>query len=152
MKRLFVLLLCLVTGCFASAQKITPADVPSEVMNVYKTKISDSLPATWEKSGTGYIAHFKKKNLDARVVITDKGEWDLTQWDIPSEYLPKTAKEYIIQKYSGYKIKNAMIEYKPGGEFYLIGIKKGKDQPVLRFSIKAEIIGPETPDNPGDKK
>jgi hypothetical protein len=151
MKRIIILSVCLLIGLCAIAQKINKADVPLNIIKIYQSKMIDSLPATWELKNDNYIAHFSKSDLNANMVISDKNEWVNTQWEIPSEYLPKKVKEYISANYAGYKTSKTRIEYKPGGEFYLVELKKKKELRVLRFSVKSEFIGVE-PSTPADKK
>jgi hypothetical protein len=143
MKSLTFILICLFISQFAIAQKIEKSAVPAPVMKTYKSKILDSLATTWEKNDVFYIAHFIKNDHKGSVRIEEKGEWICTQWDIPPEYLTKKVKEYVAKKFMGYKTKSAKVEYKPGGEFYLVGVKRGKDAPVLRFSIKSEFVAKE---------
>jgi hypothetical protein len=154
MIRFFILVFCLIIGQWSIAQKINKADVPAGVMKTFISRMPDTLPVTWEKKDANYIAHFTKNKLNASIQISDKADWLTTKWDIPSEYLPKKVKDYISEKYAGYKTVYAKLEYKPGGEFYLVSIKMKKEKPVLRFSVKAEFIGVEpvaTPEKIKDK-
>jgi hypothetical protein len=155
MKQILLIALCLMIGQFAMAQKISKADVPAGVLKTFESKMPDTIPVQWERSGTDYIGKFVKNDLHAAIYISGKEEWVMTVWGIPVTYLPGKLKKYIIEKYPGYKATQASIEYKPGSENYLVSIKKKKAFSVLRFSIKSDFVGVEpVPDaaNSKDKR
>jgi hypothetical protein len=141
MKPFVTLVVCLFIGQWSLAQKINKADVPDAVLKTFESRMTDSLSVSWEKKDMNYFARFTKNNLHAVMQIAGNSDWILTQWDIPSEYLPKKLKDYLKEKYASYKIVNSKIEYKPGAEFYLVTVKRKKMVQVLRFSVKSEFIG-----------
>jgi hypothetical protein len=124
----------------AFSQKIKASEVPQGILKAYQMKVIDTLTTNWEKIGSYYTAHFTKSNLKASMVFQESSEWIWTRWEIATQYLPKKVKEYITANYPKYKIASAIIEYKPGGEFYLVGLKLKKEMPVLRFNIKSEFV------------
>lgn len=143
MKRLLILAICLIIGQFAFAQKINQSEVPASIIKIFKIKMTDSVSVTWEKSDIYYTARFTKSGLKANMIFSESAEWIWTRWELSSQYLPKKVKEYITSNYAGYKVLKAIIEYKQGGEFYLVTLKKKKETPILRFSIKNEFVGVE---------
>jgi hypothetical protein len=158
MKRIFLFTAIVMIVSGVMAQKIKESEVPSSVMKVYKMKQTDSLDVSWEKWDNFYTAIFTKSNLKASMVIGENAEWIWTRWEVPAQYLPKKVKEYISTNYASYKTIGAVIEYKQGGEFYLVKLKKKKVITTLRFTIKNDFVGiePEIPtkdakDKPADK-
>ncbi len=152
MKRFVIFALSLlISGGVVLAQKIKPEAVPPGVMKAYIMKIADTIPTSWEKHGPYYTARFTKSKLKASMVFQESSEWVWTRWEMDTKYVPKKVKEYITTSYPGYKIANAIVEYKPGGEYYLIGLKKGKDIPILRFGMKSEFIDVEPSKSPASK-
>lgn len=143
MKKLGLLCLCMMFFFNSFSQKLSTSDVPAGVLKSYKMKIADSLPTSWEKTDKFYTARFKKNDLKASMVFSESSEWIWTRWEVSSEYLPKKIKEYITANYPKYKIIKTNIEYKTGGEFYLIGLKLKKDKPTLRFTIKSDFVSVE---------
>jgi hypothetical protein len=143
MKRILIIAICLIVGNIASAQKIAQSDVPESILKAYKMKMSDTISTSWEKGDKFYTANFTKSNLKASMVFSEAAEWIWTRWEIPVQYLPKKVKDYIITNYAGYKTIKSIIEYKTGGEFYIVTLKKKKVTPVLRFSIKGDFVGVE---------
>jgi hypothetical protein len=107
---------------------------------------------TWTKFDNFYTARFSKNNLKASMVLSESAEWHWTRWEIPTQYLPKKVREYVAANYAGFKTAGTLIEYKPGGEFYLVSLKKKKENPVLRFTIKTEFVGTEPPRTEEKKK
>lgn len=140
MKRFMLFSLVMLFFLNAFSQKISESEVPASVIKSYKAKVSDSLATTWEKHETFYTARFTKSDLKASMVFAENSEWIWTRWEVPSQYLPKKIKEYLAANYPKHKIKNTIIEYKPGGEFYLVGLKLKKDLPTLRFTIKSDFV------------
>jgi hypothetical protein len=136
------------------AQKIKAGDVPPGVMKAYYMKVIDSLPTTWEKQNEYYTAHFTKSKLKASMIFKESAEWIWTRWEIASKYLPKMIKAYVATNYPTFKPYKSIIEYKPGGEFYLVRLKQKTEILELRFSTKPEFIGiePSNASNPKDTK
>lgn len=150
MKRLMLFSLSVLFALNVFSQKISTEDVPAKVMSSYYTKVPDSLPATWEKTDNSYTARFTRSDLKAQMTFSESSEWIRTQWELPAQYLPKKIQEYIATNYPKYKIKTTEIEYKAGGEFYLVGLKLKKDNPILRFTIKSVFVGIDAAVPPSD--
>ncbi len=134
-----------------SAQKIAESEVPSSVVKMYHMKMTDTVTTSWEKYDNFYTARFTKSNLKASMVFSENAEWIWTRWEIPSQYLPKKVSEHLVATYPKYKITGTTIEYKPGGEYYLVKLKKKKEKKTLRYSIKTDFVG-EEPDVSAQKK
>lgn len=139
MKKLIVLLL-LAFPFFLSAQKGNPITVPQAVLNTFKQKITDSVNVKWEKEKDYYEAKFTKNNLKAEVEIKEDGQWINTSWEIPLEYLPAKIKANITTSYPGYKIKEAEVEYRQDGDFYMVDVKKKKEELNLTYKINGEFV------------
>lgn len=145
MKRIVVVSLLIVAGVYINVSNAFCQDIPDAVTNTYKSKLYEVLEAKWEIKDSMYIASFEKGETHGRMFITSSGEWVKTVWSIPEQYIPKRIKEYVNAEYPDYKTTSTEIEYKTSGEFYLMGLKKGKDCPVLRFALNTEFVGVDSP-------
>ena len=153
MKRIFaVVVVLLLAGIAGFAQKVSENDIPKGVLKAYFMKINDTIPTTWEKYESFYTARFTKDNLKGSMVFNEATEWIWTRWELPVNYIPKKIKEYLTSNYPKYKTISNIVEYKAGGEFYLVGIKLKKDEKVLRFSSKSEFVNVEPKTSPAAEK
>lgn len=143
MKKILIGALCMSLCLSVFSQKVSPSQIPDPVLKTFRTKLADSLAAVWEKSGTVYLAAFTKNKLKGQISIAENGDWNYTRWEVPVEFIPNKIREYLKTNYPAFKIRSASIEYKPGGEFYLIGLQQKKELPVLRFTIKSEFVAVE---------
>ena len=146
MKRLligFMVMCCLLP---LRAQKIKTSDVPENILKIYTTKLSDTVPAKWIKENDLYTAAFVKNKLHGSMVINERAEWVETQWELPVNYLPKKVREHMYANFQRQKIKYAAIVFRPGSEYYLVSLKKKKAPVRYKYSIKAEYIGTDPPE------
>ncbi len=133
-----ILILILVFPC--AAQKLKTEEVPATIVQASVNRIPDSAQVQWIKRDSLYLAQFKHKGISACATFNTGAEWLNTQWELPLEYLPKKISSYLAEHYPAYKISECLIEYKGGGEYYLVGLKKKKDRPMLRFNIKSVFM------------
>jgi hypothetical protein len=136
----FIVLFILFFPFFVKAQKGSELIVPQAVLNTFKQKITDSVNVKWEKKKDYYEASFTKNNLKGEVEIKEDGQWLKTSWEIPLEYLPSKIKSNITSSYSGYKIKETEVEYRQDGDFYVVEVKKKKEELSLTYKINGEFV------------
>jgi hypothetical protein len=140
---------------FAYSQKVAETDVPSATLMTFKTKFANATNVAWEKDSANYEAAFTSNEMKAEALISDKGVWIETEWDIPLEYTPDTLKKYATKNFSGYKIKETTILDKAEGKFYVIEVAKKKDIQEVTFGLDYKFIKKETSKEcckKGDKK
>lgn len=140
---------------FAYSQKVLETDVPSAVLMTFKSKFANATGVAWEKDSANYEASFISNEMKAEALISDKGVWLETEWDIPIEYTPDTLKKYITLTLPGYKIKETTILDKAEGKFYVIDVAKKKDIQEVTFSLDNKFIKKEANtenSKKGDKK
>lgn len=140
MKKILLPFLLILLGLPGFTQKISTEEVPLPVQQASVTRIPDSVNVQWFHRDSLYLAEFEHKGMKAQASFTGNAEWLYTRWDLPVEYLTKKITTYLAEQFPGYKILHCMIEYKGGGEYYLVAVKKKKDKPVLRFNIKSVFM------------
>jgi uncharacterized membrane protein YkoI len=139
MKKLVVLLF-LVLPFVLAAQKSKPIEIPQVVLNTFKQKITDSVVVTWSKEKDVFEAKFSKSNMKGEVEIKEDGQWINTSWELSLEFLPAKIKSHISTTYPGYKVKEAEIEYRQDGNFYIVEVKKKKETLDLTYTIAGEFV------------
>ena len=107
MKKTIVMLAATVISLSACGQKLKEKDVPSAVTSAFKQKFSDAKDVDWEKENGNYEAEFKAGKIEQSVVFDGTGKIVETEVEIKESELPASVKEYLSQKYSGEKIKEA---------------------------------------------
>lgn len=141
MKKVLLLIAFLLTAGAIVAQKTDPSQVPDIVKKSYKLKISDTVAPHWVKDGEFYTAAFNKGELKAEIRIRDNGEWSYTRWELNySKYVPQKIRENVTASYPGFKVQRAVIEFNPGGEYYVITVKKKKEVQHLNYNMKYDFV------------
>lgn len=140
MKKLISVLAVVLIAGGLYAQKVAEKDVPPAVLSTFKSKITDSVSVVWSKDSALYEASFTKNNMPVEVEIKETGEWVMTEWGIPAEYLPKKIKHHVDSVYAGYKLVETTIAYRTDGNFYLIEVKKKKDTQELTYTLTCEFV------------
>ena len=107
MKKTIVLLAVSVLSATAFGQKLREKQVPSPVTAAFRQQHADAKDVDWEKENGNYEAEFKEGQTELSVVYDAQGHLLETEVEISESELPSKAKEYIAQKYSGIKIKEA---------------------------------------------
>lgn len=145
MKNILLLagIMMIATACFS--QKIDVSQVPDYVKKSFQVKIGDSLNETWTKENEFYTGSFVKSGMKASAKFKDNGEWESTRWEVPFEFVPAKIKENITATYPAYKSTLSVIEFRPGGDYYIITLKKKKDMVELHYNIKGDFIKVEKP-------
>lgn len=133
------------------AQKLKPADVPSEVTQAMDFQYPYVKVSTWQLEDGQYIATFKDEGSVGKAYITASGEWLRTTYDIKKDELPSVITEYVKANYPEFIISNSyleemeeapmhyMVEVKPEG----IGFKPSR----LSFNDKGVLLSRVDPEN-----
>jgi hypothetical protein len=142
-KILFVVLLSvfqivILNNNLLSAQKLKPAEVPSDVVQTLEEQYSYVKVTGWMKEGNTYIASIKDGATNGKVYLSSAGEWIRTLFTVPTNELPSTITEYVKENYPEFVISvSALEEKEEESTHYYLEVKEdaiGAKPSVLTFS------------------
>ena len=142
-KLLFALLLSaiqivIISNNVVSAQKLKPADVPSDVTQTLDEQYSYVKVTGWMKEGNTYVANIKDGATNGKVYISAAGEWIRTLFTVPVNELPSAITDYVKANYPEFIISvSALEEQEEVSTHYYLEVKPdgvGMKSSVLTFS------------------
>lgn len=143
MKKLFVLLVSVMTATAANAQKIATESVPTPVTTAFKAKFSIAEKTAWEMDYDNYVADFSVGKTNFSAKFDKDGKWIETVTYVKSSELPKGIKETLSKKYgelSAYKIEDAKKIEKEKETIYEMEIIKGENTFEVEFDNEGEMV------------
>ena len=133
------------------AQKLKPADVPSEVSQSMDFQYPYVKVSTWQLDNGQYIATFKDEGSVGKAYISPSGEWLRTTYDIKKDELPSVITEYVKTNYPDFAITSSFLEEMETAPLhYMVEVKQegiGFKPSQLSFSDKGELLSRVDPDN-----
>lgn len=133
------------------AQKLKPADVPSEVSQAMDFQYPYVKVSAWQLDGENYIATFKDEGAVGKAYISRSGEWLRTTYDVKKDELPSVITEYVKTNYPDFIISGSFLEEKENEPLhYMLEVKQegiGFKPSKLTFSDKGELTSRVDPDN-----
>lgn len=121
-----------------SAQKLKPAEVPSDVVETLEEQYSYVKVTGWAKEGQNYVASIKDGSTSGKVYLSGAGEWIRTLFTVPINELPSTITEYVKENYPEYLISVSALEEKEDvSTHYYLEVREdavGSKPSVLTFS------------------
>lgn len=121
-----------------SAQKLKPAEVPSNVVETLEEQYSYVKVTGWAKEGQTYVASIKDGSTSGKVYLSGAGEWIRTLFTVPVNELPSTITEYVKENYPEYLISVSALEEKEDvSTHYYLEVREdavGSKPSVLTFS------------------
>lgn len=133
------------------AQKLKPADVPSEVSQAMDFQYPYVKVSAWQLDGEQYIATFKDEGAVGKAYISRAGEWLRTTYDVKKDELPSVITEYVKTNYPDFIISGSYLEEKENEPLhYMLEVKQegiGFKPSKLTFSDKGELMSRVDPDN-----
>ena len=142
-KLLFALLLSaiqivIINNNMVSAQKLKPADVPSDVVQTLDEQYSYVKVTGWMKDGNTYVASIKDGATNGKVYISAAGEWIRTLFTVPVNELPSAITDYVKANYPEFIISvSALEEQEDVNTHYYLEVKPdgvGMKPSVLTFA------------------
>jgi hypothetical protein len=142
-KLLFVLLLSVIQLVAVNfnnvfAQKLKPAEVPSDVMETLDEQYSYVKVTGWVKEGQTYVASIKDGSTSGKVYISGAGEWIRTLFNVPVNELPSSITDYVKENFPDYLISVSALEEKEDvSTHYYLEVREdavGSKPSVLTFS------------------
>ena len=120
------------------AQKLKPADVPSDVVQTLDEQYSYVKVTGWMKEGSTYVANIKDGTTSGKVYIASDGEWIRTLFTVPVSELPSAITDYVHTNYPDFIISVSALEEKENeSTHYYLEVKPdgvGMKASVLTFS------------------
>ena len=121
-----------------SAQKLKPAEVPSDVVETLEEQYSYVKVTGWMKEGQTYVASIKDGSTSGKVYLSSAGEWIRTLFSVPVNELPSTITEYVKENFPEYIISVSALEEKEDvSTHYYLEVREdavGSKPSVLTFS------------------
>ncbi len=142
-KLLFVLLLSVIQLVAVNfnnvfAQKLKPAEVPSDVVETLDEQYSYVKVTGWAKEGQNYVASIKDGSTSGKVYISGAGEWIRTLFNVPVNELPSSITDYVKENFPDYLISVSALEEKEDvSTHYYLEVREdavGSKPSVLTFS------------------
>ena len=142
-KLLFVLLLSVIQLVAVNfnnvfAQKLKPAEVPSDVVETLDEQYSYIKVTGWVKEGQTYVASIKDGSTSGKVYISGAGEWIRTLFNVPVNELPSSITDYVKENFPDYLISVSALEEKEDvSTHYYLEVREdavGSKPSVLTFS------------------
>ncbi len=125
-------------GNHVSAQKLKPAEVPSDVVQTLDEQYSYVKVTGWMKEGSMYIASIKDGSTNGKVYLTADGEWVRTLFTVPVNELPSSITDYVKANYPEFLITVSCLEEQEDvATHYYLEVKPdgvGMKSSVLTFS------------------
>ena len=121
-----------------SAQKLKPADVPSDVVQTLEEQYSYVKVTGWMKEGQTDIASIKDGVTNGKVYLSSAGEWIRTLFTVPTNELPSSITDYVKANFPDYLISVSALEEKEDeSTHYYLEVKEdavGAKPSVLTFA------------------
>lgn len=142
-KILFIILLSVfqvvaINNNLVSAQKLKPAEVPSDVVQTLEEQYSYVKVTGWMKEGNTYVASIKDGSTAGKVYLSGAGEWIRTLFNVPVNELPSSITDYVKENYPDYLISvSALEEKEEESTHYYLEVREdavGSKPSVLTFS------------------
>ena len=141
MKKLNLFLFTMLISTVLFAQKLAVNDVPAQAMNDFKNRFPAAEKTIWEKNDVILKVNFLNDGNKIEVAYQNNN-WQETKWGIATEYAPKKIKDYTLQYYPAYKIKELFFVDKSSGErvYEVVIAKKKKDSMTLIFDSSSSFL------------
>ena len=118
------------------AQDISPADVPSVVMNSFNKTFPKSSKVEWEMKGDNYNAEFDVNWRDHEVWISKTGAIVKHKKELKPSEIPATVSTAIKRNYGGFRIDD-VDRYEVNKKlYYKVELKKLNEERKVVFDQK----------------
>jgi Putative beta-lactamase-inhibitor-like, PepSY-like len=139
MKKVIIVLL-MVAGLPAFAQKLSEARVPSAAKSAFETKFPGMKDIKWEKEKGNFEANFIENGKKSSAIFDEKGNWIETETAVSNKELPFPILQYVTQNFNNKQISEASKILKAaGGINYEVVVGKKE----LLFGPNGQLISTE---------
>jgi predicted methyltransferase len=146
MKSLFTLVIALLIGFTATAQKvenkIKEAVVPAAVKDAFKVKHPGEVVKQWELDNGKYEADFMKGKAKYTAVFSTEGQWLITGTELKTSAIPKIILDQIkAGAYKDWKVNQARsVETSEIPKEIIVEVEKGMDDVMLYFNGDGKFL------------
>lgn len=140
MKTIQFIAILLFATTFVKAQDINESQVPSVVLNTFKTEFPKASDVEWEKKGDQFQVEFEIGYFsDYEAWFTSTGEMLYYEEEISKRKLPEAVMNTIKQKYDAYRIDDVKKINKKGEISYAIELEKGREEINIIINENGQI-------------
>ena len=127
------------TSCDDDNDNYTPGE---EIVNVLYEKYPNAQRVDWELQRNHYVADFRDNNIEKEAWFNTKGEWVMTESDIPFEDLPQAIQTAFGEsEYKDWRVDDVdMLERVEMETMYVIEVEKGKQEFDLFYAEDGILI------------
>ena len=127
------------TSCDDDNDNYTPGE---EIVNVLYEKYPNAQRVDWELQRDHYVADFRDNNIEKEAWFNTKGEWVMTESDIPFEDLPQAIQTAFGEsEYKDWRVDDVdMLERVEMETMYVIEVEKGKQEFDLFYAENGTLI------------
>ena len=127
------------TSCDDDNDNYTPGE---EIVNVLYEKYPNAQRVDWELQRNHYVADFRDNNIEKEAWFNTKGEWVMTESDIPFEDLPQAIQTAFGEsEYKDWRVDDVdMLERVEMETMYVIEVEKGKQEFDLFYAENGILI------------
>ena len=113
-----------------------------EIVNVLYEKYPNAQRVDWELQRDHYVADFRDNNIEKEAWFNTKGEWVMTESDIPFEDLPQAIQTAFGEsEYKDWRVDDVdMLERVEMETMYVIEVEKGKQEFDLFYAEDGILI------------
>lgn len=146
MKSLFTLVIALLIGFTATAQKvenkIKEAVVPAAVKDAFKAKHPGEVVKQWELDNGKYEADFMKGKAKYTAVFSTEGQWLITGTELKTSAIPKIILDQIkAGAYKDWKVNQARsVETSEIPKEIIVEVEKGMEDVMLYFNGDGKFL------------
>lgn len=140
MKTIQFIAILLFATTFVQAQDINENQVPSVVLNTFKTEFPKASDVEWEMKGDQFQVEFEIGYFsDYEAWFKATGEMLYYEEEISKRKLPEAVKNTVQQKYDAYKIDDVKKINKKGEISYAIELEKGREEINIIINENGQI-------------
>ena len=127
------------TSCDDDNDNYTPGE---EIVNVLYEKYPNAQRVDWELQRDHYVADFRDNNIEKEAWFNTKGEWVMTESDIPFEDLPQAIQTAFGEsEYKDWRVDDVdMLERVEMETMYVNEVEKGKQEFDLFYAEDGILI------------
>ena len=127
------------TSCDDDNDNYTPGE---EIVNVLYEKYPNAQRVDWELQRNHYVADFRDNNIEKEAWFNTKGEWVMTESDIPFEDLPQAIQTAFGEsEYKDWRVDDVdMLERVEMETMYVIEVEKRKQEFDLFYAEDGILI------------
>jgi hypothetical protein len=140
MKRIAILVVCVLAMGYAHAQKLQEKDVPSSVKDALNRKFPGATSIKWEREDNTFEASFKTGKEAFSTSFDQSGKWLETESDLKKDNLPKVVKAAIAKEFRGYKIEKAEKLETHEGLLYEVELEKKEVSCEVQFTAEGKMV------------